>query len=188
MEVLKSGDVPALVTNIEVLNILSKRQKELHLKEEGDQNTTAAAQKKKGDKLRHRDFIETKVLEYLQSTPCANVEFGRMPEFVSKLKGSKEKFDGDGQPKDSFEGEVAKADDEQNGTAEDFQLTDAEILQILNHMPSEPVEIHLMIEDLMSRMDEEKQNNLLQLITEYSNRQDGCMEEEEVIEEDVMDG
>jgi tetrahydromethanopterin S-methyltransferase subunit A len=111
-----------------------------------------------------------------------------MPEFVSKLKGSKEKFDGDGQPKDSFEGEVAKADDEQNGTAEDFQLTDAEILQILNHMPSEPVEIHLMIEDLMSRMDEEKQNNLLQLITEYSNRQDGCMEEEEVIEEDVMDG
>jgi RNA polymerase Rpb4. len=187
MEVLKSGDVPALVTNIEVMNILSKRQNELQLNnQESDQN---AHQKKKGDKLRHRDFVETKVLEYLQSTPCANVEFGRMPEFVSKLKGSKAKFDSGIQPKDSGEGGVTEMGrDQNNDITEDFQLKDAEILQILNHMPSEPVEIHLMIEDLMSRMDEEKQSKLLQLISEYSNRQNGTMEEEEEIVEELIDG
>lgn len=185
MEVLKSGDVPALVTNIEVMNILSKRQNELQLKQEGDQN---APQMKKGDKLRHRDFVETKVLEYLQSTPCANVEFGRMPEFVSKLKGSKAKFGSGVHPKDSGEGGVTEVGSDQKEITEDFQLKDAEILQILNHMPSEPVEIHLMIEDLMSRMDEEKQNILLQLISEYSNRQNGAMEEDEEIIEELIDG
>mmetsp|Transcript_11306 Transcript_11306/g.21153 ORF Transcript_11306/g.21153 Transcript_11306/m.21153 type:complete len:199 (-) Transcript_11306:106-702(-) len=197
MEVLKSGDVPALVTNIEVMNILSKRrtrQTEQQLNDESDKTTTnptaTTAQKKKADKLRHRDFIETKVFEYLQSTPCANVEFELMPEFVSKLKGgSKERLlDATVPTKESLEEEVAKVgNDLNNATSEGFHLTDAEILQILNHMPSEPVEIHLMIEDLMSRMDEEKQNNLLQLIGEYSNPQEAATEEEEIIEEDLID-
>ena len=56
-----------------------------------------------------------------------------------------------------------KIDDDQN-----YGLTDAETLQILNLMPTEPVEIHLMIEDLTSRLNEDEQNRLLSLISEYS--------------------
>jgi hypothetical protein len=59
----------------------------------------------------------------------------------------------------------------------------AEILQISNHMPVHLVEIHLMIEELMGRMDEVKQNELLQLIAEYAGVPGEQMEEEEIFEE-----
>lgn len=49
----------------------------------------------------------------------------------------------------------------------DFLLTDAEILQICNFMPKESVEIHLIIQDLPTRLTEERQEELLTLIQSF---------------------
>jgi L-arabinose isomerase len=171
METLKSGDVPALVTNIEVMNILASR---IEKRQEEEQD----AIKKPKSKLRHRDFIEESVYDYLQTTPCANVDFQKMPEFVARLSGTavNQRNEGNG---------------EQNELEKGFELTDADKLQILNHMPSEAVESHLMVEELSSRMNEDRQNELLQLISEYAGEapieDEGHDEEpmEEVIEEDL---
>jgi hypothetical protein len=48
-----------------------------------------------------------------------------------------------------------------------FGLTEAEAIQLLNFMPTEPVEIHLMIEELHARMSEDQQEELLALIQSY---------------------
>ena len=155
MEVLKSGDVPALVTNIEVMNILSKR---IEQRVEQEQDITLdAVRRKKANKLRHRDFIEGKVHDYLQTTACAAVDFETMPEFVGRLKGIH------GKELASKSNVKLEKDTETENDAKDeyqgYNLTDAEILQVLNHMPTEPVEIHLMIEELMGRMDEDRRGH-----------------------------
>ena len=48
-----------------------------------------------------------------------------------------------------------------------FGLTEAESLQVLNFMPQEKVEIHLMVEELHARMSEERQDELLELIKSH---------------------
>lgn len=173
METLKSGDVPALVTNIEVMDILAKR---IEKRQEEEQDVI----KKPKSKLRHRDFIEESVYDYLQTTPCANVDIEKMPEFVARLSGTA--------INQTDENDEGHSDSEKKG----FDLTDADILQILNHMPSQAVESHLMVEELSSRMNEDRQNELLQLISEYAGdapiEDEGDHEEpmEEVIEEDLL--
>ena len=52
-----------------------------------------------------------------------------------------------------------------------YGLTDAEILQVLNHLPTSLVDTHLLIEDVEKRAplnSEEKQLHLLKVISEYS--------------------
>jgi len=49
-----------------------------------------------------------------------------------------------------------------------FNLTEAEALQIMNMMPSQPVEIHLMVDELQSRMSEEEQEEFLDFISSYT--------------------
>ena len=51
---------------------------------------------------------------------------------------------------------------------EKFDLTDGEILQILNLLPKEQVDLHLIIQECESRFDEEKREDLINLIAEYS--------------------
>jgi len=164
------------------MNILSKRidQRLEAAEAAGEQNDD---RNKKGSKLRHRDFIEEKVFEYLQTTACAHVDFQQMPVFISKLKGeyrhtSKEETTAQAEKE-------AESSADPNENEEGYNLTDAELLQVLNHMPTEPVEIHLMIEELSSRMDEDRQNDLLQLISEYAGVAMDAAEEEEVVEEEL---
>jgi hypothetical protein len=184
MEVLKSGDVPALVTNIEVMNILSKRIERRHedatASEENDVN-----ENKGNPKLRHRDFIEEKLLEYLHTTPCANVNIQQMPTLISKLMGGSstnetaEYIEAEGNGEDV---EPKHFDD----CGEGYNLMDAEILQILNLMPTEKVESHLMIEQLENRLDDDRQDQMLQLISEYSgNNAYTDALEEEIVEEEL---
>lgn len=178
MEILKSGDVPALVTNIELLNILSKR-----IDKRNAQQDEGIGKKKSSRKLRHRDFIEEKVLDYLQYTPAANVEFEKMPELISRLNGENpvQSIEQDKEPVQDEAHDASKANSQEE---KGYNLTDAETLQLLNHMPTEEVEIHLMIEDLMERMDENRQRQLLQLISEYAGEPvQGEFEEEEGEEE-----
>mmetsp|Transcript_26278 Transcript_26278/g.77699 ORF Transcript_26278/g.77699 Transcript_26278/m.77699 type:complete len:221 (-) Transcript_26278:76-738(-) len=204
METLKSGDVPSLVTNIEVMQILSDRIEVRRQADEADEAAPAARRRRKDSKLRHRDWVEETVLEYLQGTPCATADKGRMPEFVGKLRGQKKpiaaqtKRSAKATGSTSMDSESGNhhADDDrgENGTNErqdeEFGLTDGETLQVLNLMPREPVEIHLLVEDLPSRMSEERQAELLELVGQYSGADDPGEEElddaEDFEEEEIV--
>ena len=48
-----------------------------------------------------------------------------------------------------------------------FGLTHAEAIQCLNMVPTEPVEIHLLVEDLPGRLSERQQEELLGLMSSY---------------------
>lgn len=146
METLNIDKPPELVTNIEVMEILAERVKE---RDNGN--------KKHGKSLKLRDWIEEKVLEYLESTPCALGDMEKMPHLTKQLTSK-------------------------------FQLTKAETLQALNFMPSESVEIHLFLPELQSRMKEERQQEMLQLIQSCKKVEDPpeekvatSMEDEEIV-------
>ena len=192
METLKSGDVPALVTNAEVMQLLAART-EARAKHDAevaaaadavaDSRTTngrpGAKRKRRVDdtkRHRHRDWIESKLLDYLQSGPSATIsgsgaDSPDLAELVKTLrapplrngKSNDGQKDGKRKSKNGGKNEAGSAD---NG----YGLTDGEMLQILNHMPTELVELHLIIDDLPSRMSDERQEELLQLIATYAGR------------------
>jgi len=170
METLNKAQPPDLISNIEVMRLLdervSVRKKELQEQieeqekkeaeeaateeEEGEDGVKKRKKKKKiirtHPKLQQRDWIEEQVLEYLKATPCSRADFEKLPTLVTKLRGK------------GIKG---------------FGLTKAESLQLLNFMPTESVDIHLMIEDLQSRITpEERQEELLNTVRE-------CLLEEE---------
>lgn len=167
METLKSGDAPALLTNIEVMEILQKRWASRPSVQ--DETTNPQKQKKKNNSLRHAEFIEREVYKYLESSSCSNLNIEDMPTFISKLKK-----DADTNAKDKKEEEYDAMTNNHNVQDKNskekrtkYGLTDAEILQILNLMPTELVEAHLIVEELHTRLSEEEQEELLQLIREY---------------------
>jgi hypothetical protein len=45
-----------------------------------------------------------------------------------------------------------------------FNLTKAEVLQLLNAVPKTPVEVHLLVEDCEERLQEEEVESLLHLV------------------------
>lgn len=136
MESLGLGGTPDLVTNMEVMQILSERIQDRKSKRKPTSNP----------KLRHRDWIEEQVFSYLEKTPCIK-HTERAPELLAKLRADPSKT--------------------KIGGPEGFGLTDAEGLQILNFMPQESVELHLMITDLQSRMTDERQEELLATVGSY---------------------
>lgn len=148
MEVLKSGDAPLLVSNVEVLNLLKERSAKRSSKTKANIDDAVAT----NTPFQNRDWIEDSVLSYLSSSPCSNVEkIEDMSTLVEKLQ----------------------SDPSMAG----YGLTNTEILQILNHLPSSLVELHLLIEDIESRpgfagdeniSGEEKQEEFLSLIARYS--------------------
>ena len=137
MEKLGNGGAPELVTNIEVIQILSERI----------QDRKANRKHTSNPKLRHRDWIEEQVYAYLKKTPCIQ-DVERAPALVAKLRAD---------PSKKKSGEIAG-----------FGLTNAEGVQVLNFMPQESVELHLMIQDLQSRMSDERQEELLKTIGSYT--------------------
>jgi hypothetical protein len=224
MENLKSGDVPALVTNIELLSILSEKisvRKEKEALDEVEGQPTRG----KNKRLQHRDFIEESVKDYLQSSACAYADKNEMPNFICELRngtetsigveeseagkvdstrlgsvdtqvddnrGKQEEIEGVSKYEHDYDDESIGSNDgtrdeetayvpiasssiippERDVAPGGFGLTDAETLQILNLMPKEPVEIHLMIEDLQSRFGEDRQQELLNIIAKYSGYND----------------
>ena len=214
METLKSGDVPALVTNAEVMQILATRT-EARAKHDAEAaaavedasatnngGRSGAKRKRRVDdtkRHRHRDWIESKLLDYLQSGPCGTMasngggemDSSKLPELVRTLRAppSKKGKGTDNNASKKMKSENGGNDttdhaDNGNGNGVKYQiqngygLTDGETLQILNHMPSELVELHLIIEDLPSRMSDERQEELLQLIGTYAGRDEEVMEED----------
>jgi DNA-directed RNA polymerase subunit F len=184
METLKSGEAPALLTNIEVMELLQKRltskSTSLSSLEQGERtiNLLHRHLKKKQQThhhpLRHCEFIEREVYKYLERSPCAKLNIEDMPTLVSKLKQKKQKNTMDVNPNDQDDDhhhhkETYTKNDFflQQEKMTKYGLTDAEIMQILNLMPTELVEAHLIVEELHTRLSEEEQEELLQLIREY---------------------
>ena len=145
MEVLTDSDSPILISNAEVMEMLNKRISKRKEKE------AKQKRRRKHNKLAHRDWIEEKVHDYLQTTPCVNIDTSNLEELKAKFVASKKLAAGQSTSKTTG-----------------FNLTEAESLQLLNFLPQEPVEIHLMVEELHARMSEKRQEELLELIGSYT--------------------
>jgi hypothetical protein len=169
MEVLKSGDSPSLISNIEVMNLLRERiESRKPLSDANNNGESATTVTTHQVPFQNRDWIESTVLNYLQTSPCGGTEVKMedMPKLVERLQR---------EPGSST-------------TEDGYGLTNAETLQVLNHLPTSLVELHLLIEDLENRpgfaadsqnSGEEKQMQFLKLISEYSGRAVGADAEEE---------
>ena len=196
MEVIKTADVPDIVTNMEVLYILAdrietrKQQQEARLRQQNhavhtttlDNNTigvvadinthrSAATTKiKTHKKLQHRDFIEEKVFQYIQSTLPHTTSYSithvekrqtflsqTVPHLVSKLLP---------RHRDLHKNLNRKVEEEEKKDHHPslLGLTQTEILQILNLMPTERVELHLILENCEQRLDGDQQQRLLDSI------------------------
>jgi hypothetical protein len=158
MEILakSKSDSPALLSNAEVMELLNQR-----IKERKEKEGKLKRRKKHNNKYKHRDWIEDHVFEYLQQTPCVNLDASKRNQLKSKLMSTKKKPSANGKSskKPSANGKSSKITG--------FGLTEAESLQVLNFMPQEKVEIHLMVEELHARMSEERQDELLELIKSH---------------------
>ena len=66
-------------------------------------------------------------------------------------------------------------------------MNDAETLQVLNLIPRETVELHLMVEDISTRLSKERQADLLKMAAEaviYSRTNDGDVDDWDGVEGD----
>jgi len=180
MEVLQSGSAPALVTNLEVMQLLKERiaarQQIIPTPNangggsDDNNNTINNNNYTRNNPFKNRDWIEQTVLNHLQSSPVGKINeklLENMPKLVEQLRRepatSGEEVNshhhtevGNGQPQEQLAG---------------YGLTKTETLQILNHLPSSLVELHLLINDLERRehLDEdEKQLKLLRLISQFA--------------------
>jgi len=174
-------DAPTLISNAEVMEILKNR---VAAREQSQSRRSSCSSSKR---FRHRDWVEGKVLEYLESTPCTRLDMSRQKELKSVLESRKRRA-ADRNPATSGTASSSEDDDEDdNGLHRlqhkqhpiaGFNLTEAESLQVMNFMPTEPVEIHLMVEDLHDRMSESEQDALLELIASYSTEKEAPLHDE----------
>lgn len=135
---MASDETPQIISNLDVMKALEGRE---------------PAVNKAGKPIRqfqHRDWIQSKVVEYLQSTPCRKLDDTRHKDLQKTLQSQKRIRAENGSSKLSG-----------------FGLTEAEAVQVLNLAPTEPVEIHLVVEELQNRLDEEQQNHLLQFVRSH---------------------
>mmetsp|Transcript_35424 Transcript_35424/g.69768 ORF Transcript_35424/g.69768 Transcript_35424/m.69768 type:complete len:150 (+) Transcript_35424:98-547(+) len=148
MEVLNSGDAPALVTNAEVRRILKRAEDRapaaLNLMPSDDGTPPDPAARKEARAFRQRDWIEERTAAYIDEYVNIGVESAK--SLAAALTST-----------------TSISESDEGG----FDLTDAEALQVLNHLPTEIVELHLLIEDLPSRLSEERQQDLLDCIARH---------------------
>lgn len=159
---------PVLLSNAELMTLLEKDVKDNKKRMQAE----AQKQKQKGRKqdrkvknrFEHRDWIQENVLEYLKGTPCINIPKSKLQELKSKcMSGGSSSSSPTKKKRRTSESSPPKA-----SPTTGYGLTEAEALQILNFMPQEPVEIHLMVDELHDRMSEAKQEEFLDMIRSYN--------------------
>mgnify|MGYP001800654337 CR=1 FL=1 len=96
--------------------------------------------------MQDKDWIEDQVAQYLDGTRCHAVT--KQTELMDILRSKKR----------------STSSSQRTG----FGLTEAESLQVINSVPREPVEIHLLVEDLQTRMTERQQDDLLRVIKSFT--------------------
>mmetsp|Transcript_12585 Transcript_12585/g.21397 ORF Transcript_12585/g.21397 Transcript_12585/m.21397 type:complete len:184 (+) Transcript_12585:67-618(+) len=182
MEPLKSGDshAPALLTNLEVMELLQERVAIREASSSDGNNNN-----KLPSLFQARDWIEQTVFDYLNSSPAGSseVKLDDMPKLVKTLRR---------EPSATIAASDADDNklDESSDVVQGYGLTTAETLQVLNHLPTSLVELHLLIEDLEKRIpEEEKQMEFLRLLSQYSGRdvEEAAGEEEEEEETNDME-
>jgi len=176
---------PVLISNAQVLDLLQKKAKarkaRADMKGDGD----------KPQKKSQRNWIEEQVIDYLRCTPCTKLDLSRHEELNQILQQARPQPSRHTNPrkKRKLSRSRAAVKEEPTETSETngkkdtsvgdesssinlskyaFDLTNGESLQILNFMPTELVEIHLMVEELHARMSEDQQDTLLQVVQEYT--------------------
>jgi hypothetical protein len=139
-------DSPSLITNVEVLEALRARSNSFN------------------KRFENRAWCREAVIEYLQSTRCTKINPKRMLELKGILMSPKKR----NLATFSSNDDGALHDEDEDVTCSTgFCLTEAEAVQVINNVCTEPVEIHLMVEELHTRMTEMEQDSLLELIGEY---------------------
>lgn len=191
MEVLKTDDVPLLVTNLEAMQLLRERiaaRRQSQDDKDGSEDGGAINTSNGGMKIsqfKNRDWIERAVLDHLESSPIggSDIRVEYAPKLVQRLlSSSSSSLQDAGGGKGGFDSQSRK-DDENNddctgdeplsSSAGGFGLTKSETLQVLNNLPTTLVEVHLLIDELDEREqlnDEGKQMELLTIISKFSGR------------------
>lgn len=206
MEIGNGGDTPALISNVEVLELLQK-------------NLAEHQPKHHHKRWKQRDWLQSQVVEYLKSTPCVKLDPSRRQEFQSLLQGRKRRahvalevtpppatvpvvpppFPPSMPIPDAMTSSstaplvpmpTSDVTKDEAGSLQlphpdagpqpplptplelsGFGLAEAEAIQILNFMPTEAVEIHLMVDDLNARLTPKQQDALLEAISNYSTKE-----------------
>jgi len=168
MEVLTDSDAPILISNAEVMALLEKKVKG-RAKELSKLNDRRKKQRE--SQPRHSDWIEERVYNYLKTSPCIYANRSKLDELHFKLTSSKRLRQSADRlmPGKKTSSRSPSNNNTHSVVTSSFGLTEAEAIQIANFMPTEPVEIHLMVEELHTRMTEAKQQELLECIAMYRN-------------------
>ncbi|VEU37305.1 unnamed protein product [Pseudo-nitzschia multistriata] len=200
MEVLTNSKLsnPVLLPNAQLMEML---EGDVKRNEKALQQMQQRKRKPRKSRFENRDWIQQHVLDYLKGTPCVNIPTAKLGELkarcmkkesVSSPIRKKRKAPSKGSSSPSSPKHASRSSKQaQKGC---YALTEAETLQVLNFMPQEMVEIHLMVEDLHDRMSEAKQEEFLEMIrsyntsvetTEKDSSNDVEEDEEEVVEDSI---
>lgn len=181
MEVLQSGKAPAIVTNLEVMHLLQERIAVRQQTETPNGTGTGVASddshtNSRKNPFQNRDWIEQTVLNHLQSSPVGKITdtlLENVPKLVEMLRRDPVIMSGGEKTIHSHAEEHGNGQEQESEQDQSigYGLTNTETLQILNHLPTSLVELHLLIGDLERRehLDEDdKQLKLLRLISQFA--------------------
>jgi hypothetical protein len=138
-------DSPRLISNLEVLEILRQ-----HPPHQPQRKRFVLA-----------NAVAKQVEDYLQGTPCVRIQAENCQEIVQKLRSHRKKRK---LPKENGGGDDDLVNME---VSTGFGLTHAEAVQCLNIVPTERVELHLLVDDVPGRFSETQQDDLLEVMKSY---------------------